>query len=276
MVEDVKSRPDDTRTFSLEARSLAPSHAAVRKCVIVASHPRSGTHLTIDFIRRNFPKLNTDLRIWQSAGGLYWNLDNTSSTGPGGRFPITRGGHVIAKTHKGGVCFDIDHVIERCGTANVLCIYPFRLFSRTIKGFAEFMSFRGSISEFVETEDRFFGLDRSVADCVTYHAKTWLQNTAQRTIFLNIDNLIRDPIRAAAALEAQLDEPAVELDRRLPHSKRWKGGKISELYERMTGRESTAVVVYRSAVSWHGEAERRQIDRRFEDIWAALQSRQIN
>lgn len=271
---DVETSPDEAPVQHKSDISQGVERGAVRKCVVVASHPRSGTHLTIDFIRRNFPSFDTRLRIWQSARGLYWNLDEGRSTRA--RFPSTNAGYVIAKTHKGRVCFDVDRMIEQCGALNIVYVYPFRQFSRTIKGFAELMGFRGSISEFIDSKDSFFGLSKTVADCVTLHAEEWLANSSHKTIFLNVDNLIRDPNRAVSVLEATLDEPATPLERRLPRPKRWRGGKISELCERLTGRESTALVVYRHPISWGNEIEQRQIDDRFKKIFTALERQQIN
>jgi hypothetical protein len=43
--------------------------------IFVVSHPRSGMHLMIDFLRRNSPVLHNRVHIWDSAAELFVNLD---------------------------------------------------------------------------------------------------------------------------------------------------------------------------------------------------------
>jgi len=55
--------------------------------IIVATHPRSGTHLTIDFIRRHFASTRRRLRPLETPHNLYVSLDRLNQ---GHHRPITR------------------------------------------------------------------------------------------------------------------------------------------------------------------------------------------
>ncbi|MEM9166555.1 MAG: sulfotransferase domain-containing protein [Planctomycetota bacterium] len=60
--------------------------AGMRRPVIVASHRRSGTHLTIDLIRKQFPVFSPKLRPLESIHHLYVSLDTLR---PGHHNPMT-------------------------------------------------------------------------------------------------------------------------------------------------------------------------------------------
>lgn len=76
-------RRGDIGVRSLLARSLpAPRDAIDRRIgspIVVASHPRSGTHLTIDLIRKHFSCATHRLRPMESADHLYLSLDRLGS-----------------------------------------------------------------------------------------------------------------------------------------------------------------------------------------------------
>lgn len=59
---------------------------AIDRPIIIASHQRSGTHLTIDLIRRHFPLTNPRLRPLETLHHLYVDLD---SFNPGHHNPMT-------------------------------------------------------------------------------------------------------------------------------------------------------------------------------------------
>lgn len=77
----------------------------INRPIIVASHQRSGTHLTIDLLRRHFPATNPKLRPLESLHHLYVDMD---SFNPGHHNPmstktalrlLTRNPRPIVKTH---------------------------------------------------------------------------------------------------------------------------------------------------------------------------------
>jgi len=43
--------------------------------IVVASHPRSGTHLTLDLLRKQFSACQSSLWVWEPLSHLYLNLD---------------------------------------------------------------------------------------------------------------------------------------------------------------------------------------------------------
>ncbi len=68
--------------MSIDRRQLD----AIGRPIIVASHQRSGTHLTIDLLRRHFPDTNPRLRPLETLHHLYIDMD---SFNPGHHNPMT-------------------------------------------------------------------------------------------------------------------------------------------------------------------------------------------
>lgn len=50
------------------------------KCIFVASFPRSGTHLTIDFLRKQFKECQAKTSFWESRHRTYLTLGHLSET----------------------------------------------------------------------------------------------------------------------------------------------------------------------------------------------------
>jgi hypothetical protein len=240
------------------------------KCVVVVAHPRSGTHLTIDFIRRNFPTFNRSPHLWQGASYLFCDLDRPQNYR---KYFNESNRDMVLKTHKFAavdeLCTQIRDIID---VHRVVFVYPFRQFSSTMKSLAEFNRFEGTVGAFLETKERYFDLGFTVAECAERHAESWMSTDA---IFLNVDEMTVDPDMTATRLEAVFDEPAMDLKRRLPRKKRLGGGKFSEALERFTGRESTEVVV-RYKIPWQGAGEKADVDRQFFGISAKMNKRKIN
>lgn len=53
-----------------------------KPAILVATHPRSGTHLTIDLLRRNFPALMSKKRRFESLDALYVPIDAVLEQNP--------------------------------------------------------------------------------------------------------------------------------------------------------------------------------------------------
>jgi len=245
-----------------------------QKCVVIASHPRSGTHLTIDFIRRNFPIFNIQLNFWESAAALYVWLDDDAQARRSRRGLRTFDRQaILAATHQFLHISTLEQtLLDRFNPQQIIYIYPFRKFSKTIKSYAEFSNYAGQISHFLNTKDRHFGLDATVAQCLHMHAHSWLAAGAKT---LNIDRLVDEPELSAEKLANLLNEPMVDRKRRLPRQKGLGGGKFGELVERLKGRESTAVIVRRKS-KWIDKAESEAIDQQFCELFEILNRRCIN
>lgn len=69
------------------------------KPVVVASHPRSGTHLTIDTIRRQFPPCRGWVFPWETVHHLYLNLDRLQEGHPQ-RIGIKKAKKLLARSDR--------------------------------------------------------------------------------------------------------------------------------------------------------------------------------
>jgi hypothetical protein len=242
-----------------------------RKCLFVVSHPRSGTHLLIDFIRYNFPAFNRRLAPLQSSSNLYVNIDHANWRQCANKLLQEGVSHVLIKSHLAGYK-NHDELEARSVFAPKMenFLYPFRKFSKVIKSYAEFRKYRGHISELLDEQDMYFGSSLKVADCVRAHAESWLERDAS---FVDCDSLLSDPQTACERLALLLSEPAATLRQRLPGRKRF-AGKMGELLTRVAGRQSTEVVVpYK--LDWVSCNEANSIDKQFSDLYARLSKRRI-
>ena len=251
------------------ARDIAMDQ--VKQAVVVVAHPRSGTHLTMDFIRRNFPCFDPGLRPWQSAGELYVDLDKPLWMHTLDR-PACRSDHVLLQSHRAGLCNRVGaQAIDRLRPLATLFVYPFRRFPATMRSFSDLRGYDGPTTRLLSETDRFFGLDQTVQACARQHGESWLGCNAT---FLDVDALIAEPERGAESLAGALGLPAAPLARRLPRRKRFHG-KLAEAVQRLTGRESTEVKVHRRTPA-PDPGEARFIDEAFADIYDEMTARSLN
>jgi ribosomal protein L44E len=238
-----------------------------RNCIIVASHPRSGTHLVIDFIRRNFPDYNRKLYPWQTSSYFLYNLDHPRTIVSSDH--INSYGNIIIKTHQfRNIGIILDKVNEIVKPRRIKLIYPYRRFSRTLKSFAEFQKFDKSIVEFLERKDEYFNSGDSIELTARAHSECWMESGLP--IFLNVDELLSDVDTVSQALSAALEEPLLGINRRVPRKKRLYGGKMSELIQRCTRRESTEVKInYKIACS---QSDLKYVDGKFESLYNKLEA----
>jgi hypothetical protein len=242
----------------------------VCKAVVIASHPRGGTHITLDFIRRNFPAFNASLGPWRSASELYVSLDE-----PGWREALDhqarRSDHLLLQSHRVGLQTAVDaEAVDFLRPEHVFHIYPFRRFSATMRSFAAFCRYPGRVESFLGEPSRFFRSDRTVEACARQHGEAWLDRPA---VFVDVDALIVDPHRAAAQLGWALGIAPAPLARRMPRQRIFTG-RWSEAMERLTGRESTEVqIAYPKAWAHPGEPE--AVNARFADLYADMAARSI-
>lgn len=160
---------------------------------------------------------------------------------------------------------------QRLNPTRAIFLYPFRRFSTTLKSYAEFRGFRGSIGSFLLAPDDFFGLGENVKKCVELHAEKWLKPDVH---FVDTDRLATQPEASCSLLAELFNESPVERAHRLPRRK-WFAGHLGEFAERLTGRESSEFRVnYR--ISWQGEQEKATVDHQFADLYSQLAARRIN
>ena len=109
-----------------------------------------------------------------------------------------------------------------------------------------------------------------MAACAHEHAERWLNRPA---LYINVEALLADPHRAAAQLGRALGVAPAALARRAPR-RRLLGGKLAELAERLTGRESTEVrVLYPK--NWANPDEPAAVNARCSDLHAELARRSL-
>jgi hypothetical protein len=249
------------------------SGITARTCVFVISHPRSGTHLLIDFIRKNFQEFNRKLKPWESASLIYVGLDRANWREEiATQLRDRKETHFLLHSHYSGIV-SATHLeaAEKLKPARAIVLYPFRRFSTTIKSYAEFRQFRGSIGSFLPTVDDFFGLDATVKKCVELHAEKWLQPDVH---FVDTDRLALQPDIACSRLAELFNEKPVETPQRLPRRK-WFGGRLGEFAERLTGRESSEFRVDYD-IPWQSAEEKAAVDEQFAGLYSELSGRRIN
>jgi hypothetical protein len=244
--------------------------ALVRKAVVIVAHPRSGTHITLDFIRRNFPVFDPALRLWESARELYVSLDRPRWN-EDLRRSMRRSDHVLLQSHMAGMRSSAERqALAYMKPDEAMFIYPFRHYSATMRSFAAFCRYPGRVETFLDESSRFFRHEGTVEACARRHGEGWLERDA---MFLNVEALMADPNRAAARLGEALGVAPTELARRLPR-RRLFHGKLAEVAERLTGRESTEVQIMYPK-SWADADEPDHINARFTDLHAEMAARSI-
>jgi hypothetical protein len=244
--------------------------ALVRKAVVIVAHPRSGTHITLDFIRRNFPAFDPRLRLWDSARELYVSLDRPRWCDDLRR-QMRRSDHVLLQSHMAGMRSSTERqAVAFMKPDEAIFIYPFRHYSATMRSFAAFCHYPGRVESFLDESSRFFRNEETVEACARRHGESWLQRDA---VFVNVEALMADPHRAAARLGEALGVEPTQLARRLPR-RRLFHGKLAEAVERFTGRESTEVQIL-FPKDWADASEPDHINARFADLHAEMAARSI-
>jgi hypothetical protein len=244
--------------------------APVKRAVVVVAHPRSGTHVTLDFIRRNFPEFNPALYIWQSARELYVSLDKADwherLLGQ-----ARRSDHILMQSHLAGVqSLAAQAALDYLQPEDAVFLYPFRRYSATLRSLAAFCRYPGRVDSFLGEKSTFFDGERTVETGARQHGEHWMRRDP---VFLDVEALIADPDAAAAKLGKVLDLSPAPLERRLPH-RRIFYGKAAEFVQRLTGRESTEVKAP-FAKDWADPEEPEKIDAKFADLHRDLSARSL-
>lgn len=228
--------------------------------VVVASFPRSGTHLTLDFLRRNFPVFNIRLMPWESSECLFFALDartpeeealhgasSSISGAPRGNElwrRATRQANFLVKTHDlplAGPWLQ-EKLDAAAADRRVIHFYPFRRFSKTLVSYHSHqrVTFNDNLEmdllRFVQGEDRFFRKPLTVMECAQRHAD-WAVECAYP---IDFEALVREPAAYAAAIGRVIGlEPEQHADPLPP--KRVAHGRLGEILERFRGRQTSEV-----------------------------------
>lgn len=186
------------------------------KAVVVASHPRSGTHLVIDLLRRQFPSCEPPRDQWSFGRDPYWNLDELfSSPAPEIDREIERLAYVarpLLKTHRRpdffASCQYTNPVVpEREALAGAVMTNAAMIF--VYRNVVDVMM---SLYAMVDPQrtvpfDRFIREVRGPLSRVGWwarHLAEWRK--AERTLLVSYEGLLRDPARELERLAAFLGE----------------------------------------------------------------------
>jgi len=188
----------------------------VEKGVLISTFMRSGTHLTIDFIRKNFPTFRTSKRVFQNSTHLYFVLDTVSDYWGGNEQHrrscidfLERSKFPIFKAHFLQPSFDHfddypamqNLLMERCKTVyvtrNLFKVLP------SLWTFFETAKLKNpSMGDIVESRDKFA---TEYAKKWTEHVDTW--SKVEGALLLRFEDIVADPNSTAAKLASHLGEP---------------------------------------------------------------------
>lgn len=230
----------------------------MRELAAVVSYPRSGTHLTIDFLRRNFVPFSWRPMPWESSERLYYNLDIRDPDDCGEGHSTSEGGcvrdhddhdralgrdNLVVKTHDLPLAPRLSEKLTTIAQGRrVTLLYPFRRFSKTLRSYYAHRGADGPPADFAAEQDLFMGQAQSIADTMLAHGDWALEHCVP----IDIDDLLRRPSAYVAALSDRFGWDVIERASPLP-PKRLAPGRMGELLERFRGRQSSEVVVERTA-----------------------------
>lgn len=227
-------------------------------CAIVVSFPRSGTHFSLDFLRRNFAEFAFRPRLWESSESLYVNLDvrtaDEDALAVGSRSvsgkPRAGRDHWLAaerpnflvKTHD--LPFHsqtFGERLEKITNGHLIArLYPFRRMSSTVLSFHAHQYASNSIGEFLASPDPYLGSSHSIMETMIEHGEWGLKNAVP----IDIDDMLLRPHDYGRALAARFGWHFTPPANPLPPI-RLAPGMVGEFIERMRGRQSTEVVIER-------------------------------
>jgi hypothetical protein len=245
--------------------------------IVVASFPRSGTHLLIDFLRRNFMGTNIKLPIWKSSAYLYHDLDNPKIPAVFFADRIKDGHCIIVKTHSLRPDQTKKKLLENYPGRSFITLLPFRRFERTLSSFAAFCFAQSESPSNGEIEDiltkdlgLYFQNSRSAIENIKLHNKRWQSFGA---FPVSIENMLNDPVQSAEAISERIALPLLNEESQVPRQKALRG-KTGELIERLRGRESTEVKIALEYQLSRQEAERVHTD--LDELYCKLRNDAIN
>lgn len=201
------------RTFASLREEDLPKHG-----ILLLSHPRSGTHLSIDLLRKNFPNLRSRKPIFAPMSALYVSLDAVLScsenTVPNRRVAVglLQNAFPIIKTH--WIEEDFSNLRQRNrDVANWIekkCkrIYVIR---HPLKTLASHLQFETSIG--VDTTN----VDEWLLDRGSYwfeHVEKWTENPD--TLVIRFEDIIQDTFGTLDQLAHHIEQQRIVSNHPLP------------------------------------------------------------
>ena len=230
--------------------NLSSQLSKIGRPILVASHPRSGTHLTIDFLRRQFSPCSSWKHWGESLDNLYLPLEAIADQEKGISIPksldiLSRAKRPIIKTHSdpqlshltidySEIQLWIKHQSDRIylirDGRDVLC--SLHLFMQSFQP-----ETRCPLSIFIRQKINQYNRVRIWAN----HIKAWLNEP--NVIFLKFEDLIQDPELVIHLLSERLNLHPQYVYPLLPKSPRniWES-RWNRLIKKRP--ESTAIIGY--------------------------------
>lgn len=233
-----------------------------RRPIVVASHPRSGTHLLIDFLRRQFPACASWKYPLERLDRLYLNLDPLLWPRP----PISEAkavavlrrppGRPIVKTHAFpdyrtpgfGVEGVFPPAVADALRRNATTLYVYRDGRCAISSYRAFAAPDMPMSEFLRQPEPGTGLSRPAARA--RHLTDWLDTPG--VVPVRMEDLTRRPGDVLATLERALGMRAAWREPLLPP-------QLNNIWQsrlaRLTGvtPPSTAILTRAPRPDWRSE-----------------------
>lgn len=225
------------------------------RSIVVASHPRSGTHLVIDLLRRQFPQCAPPRTRLLLGREPYWNLDELLSVaGRQGVREIARMadvGRAVLKTHRRpdffAPCQFTNPVLPehaafvRSIMARAAKIYVYRSVADTMKSLYAFVCPKREVPFATFIREIRGPWDR--VGWWAMHVGEWSE--AQRTLLVSYDTLLRDPEATLLRIAAFVGETPLM---RTPILPRAPSSANAQRLKRILAlhRESTAFMSYGS------------------------------
>ena len=214
------------------------------KVVVVLSFPRSGTHFLIDFIRKNIAGYHARLPIWASSENLYYNLDRSrAGYQPWATGALHRSAFIV-KSH--ALPFDLslgEHLAEIANSREVVFLTPYRAPEEILASYAAFTKFNGSITELLVEPDLFLANGETVGTNI----ETFFRFALDHSTFVNVAAAQTKSDLLANRLANHLGSQVLTKMDRLPR-RRSGHGLLGELGSRLTGRETSEVIVSKGIV----------------------------
>lgn len=229
--------------------------------ILVASHPRSGTHLLIDFIRRQFPGTNIRKPSFAALDRLYLNVERTTSSNRvfdwgDCQSIFDRASHPILKTH---YTADFSESWEKSETGTIhknlfevinkaAIIYVYR---NPMNVMMSYSSFLGEPQNSTSKPDPIaFGAAPhwnnkiSRLEWWAHHVKGW--RAKPQVLFLRYEDIVGDPAEALIKIEDHIDLKSIRTEPYLPtNNSSIMSGRISRA---LPGRPNSTAINQKSRV----------------------------
>lgn len=245
--------------------------------IVVASHPRSGTHLCIDTLRINFQPCWVRKGWFEPADGLYLSIDGSALEDQPGNVervsrilsrakrPIVKT-HALSDLHHGGVersAWTVDPQFADWLNERSSFIYIYRDGRDVLRSLYHYMQpiapeARVPFSQFIR--QRVNGVSRVGA--WARHVRSWRNRTG--VFHVKMEELVNQPFKTLNRLAADLDLPPAPEEPQIP--RRCDADFLSRAWRRLVPAPSSTAIVPRREVAEYStsrQAFSQEADRRF-------------